>query len=88
MNKFKDKVELTKQEYLHLLKQLADEATENENERVMVHVAKLYMDLVVTTVTSGDEKRLAYSDDSQYYRMTMRLLEKANEVSLNKQAWN
>lgn len=82
MNVFNKHVELTKEEHLNNLRHASELADIARSQRMLVHYAKQYLELVATMVTSGDDElMLAYPEQLQHVQQANQLLNKAIKIS-------
>ncbi|MGL4638526.1 MAG: hypothetical protein ACRCVX_02190 [Shewanella sp.] len=81
MEVFKDHVKLSKEEHLNNLRHASDLAEAAGSQRMMAHYAKQYLELVTTTVTSGDDDlMLAYPEQVMHLNQAKALLQKAVSI--------
>lgn len=82
MNVFNKHVELTKEEHLNNLRHASELADIAGSQRMLVHYAKQYLELVATMVTSGDDYlMLAYPEQLQHVKQANQLLNKAIKIT-------
>lgn len=81
MNVFTEKVELSKFEYLNMLGHASELAEKAGSERMLIHYAKQYLELVHTMVTNGDDGlSLCHKDEIGHVRSAVSLLNKAAQL--------
>lgn len=79
-NKGNTTIQLELKEYENLLGMLKEQAHMNQDERTLIKVAGLYQDMIVTGVTCGDERYLAYEDHYKYVRNVSKIMGKVLEL--------
>lgn len=61
-----DKITMSHHEFKQLMREYSCMARETNNKRLSAKCASLCMDQVITSVTSGDSKKLCYPRDGDY----------------------
>lgn len=78
MNYLKETVVLTYEEHLNNLRHASELAEKARSQRMLVHYAKQYLDMVHTMVTAGDDDlKLAYPEQVKHLRSAQELLDVA-----------
>lgn len=78
MEYFKDSVKLSYEEHLNNLRHASELAKKAGSQRMLVHYAKQYLDMVQTMITAGDDDLvLAYPEQVKHLHNAQQLLNDA-----------